>query len=396
VVSATLPARCPCRVLATKEDRMTSSTKPILTVPPPKGVVSSALVLSLLALGACGNLTEASVDQPIGELALVSSGGGSLTPVPSTTQRTTVTGSGSIGAVTVVSFADGLGQAPDAVAVASDGAPWFTMTGQLLRVAPDDTIASLSMPMGEGYAPAIVSDGLGALWMADWSPVQALGRLDTTTFDLQTYSVPAPLSRPTSVASDGRGGIWLGGGNQPIVGRVDTTNHVFVLADESAPAPVTVSTAGVAIASDGQIFIADYDGGRMGRVQGTSFAWTDLGGTTNAPGGLAAGDDGSVWFVSLGQPNEVGRVAHDGTLQAYPLPAADQPAPGKSLGAIVRGPDGAFWFTLPAQAQLGRVDGSGQLSFIQLDAGSLPRSLAFDPSGRLWFTSVPGFGRIEF
>lgn len=358
-----------------------------------KSLIGSSYLATLLALGGCGNLTEASVDQPIGVLALVSSSGGGLTAVPSTTQRTTVTGSGSIGTVTVVSFA---GPAPDAVAVASDGAPWFTMAGQLLRVAPDDTIASVPMPMGEGYAPAIVSDGLGALWMADWTPVPGVSRLDTTTFDLQTYSVPAPLSRPTTVASDGRGGIWLGGGNQPIVGRVDTMNQVFVLAADSAAAPITVSSGGVAIVSDGQIFISDYDGGRIGRVQGSGFAWTDLGGTTNAPSGLTAGDDGSVWFVSLGQPNEVGWVAHDGTLEAYPLPAADQPAPGKSLGAIVRGPDGAFWFTLPEQAQLGRVDGNGQLSFIQLDAGSLPRSLAFDPSGRLWFTSVPGFGRIEF
>jgi streptogramin lyase len=362
-----------------------------------KSLVGSSSLAALLALGGCGNLTEASVDQPIGELALVSSSGGGLTPVSSTTQQTTVTGSGSIGTVTVVSFAAGTGIAPDAVAVASDGAPWFTMAGQLLRVAPDDTIASVPMPTVDGFAPAIVSDGLGALWMADWSPVQGISRLDTTTFDLQTYSVPAPLSRPTTVGSDGRGGIWLGGGNQPIVGRVDTTNQVFVLAAESAPAPITVSTGGVAIASDGQVFVTDYDGGRIGRVQGNGFAWTDLGGTTNAPSGLAAGDDGSVWFVSLGQPNEVGRVAHDGTLQAYPLPAADQPPSEKSSSEIVRGPDGAFWFTLPEQAQLGRVDGNGQLSFIQLlDGGSLPRGLAFDPSGRLWFTSDPGFGRIEF
>jgi virginiamycin B lyase len=231
--------------------------------------------------------------------------------------------------------------------------------------------------------------------MADWTPVPGVSRLDTTTFDLQTYTVPAPLSRPTTVASDGQGGIWLGGGNQPIVGRVDTTNQVFVLAAESAPAPITVSTGGVAIASDGRVFISDYDGGRIGRVQGSGFAWTDLGGAINAPSGLTAGDDGSVWFVSLGQPNEVGRVAHDGTFQAYPLPAADQPASEKSAGEIVRAPDGAFWFTLPEQAQLGRVDGNGQLSFIQLDAGILPRGLAFDPSGRLWFTADPGFGRIE-
>ncbi len=61
----------------------------------------------------------------------------------------------------------------------------------------------------------------------------------------------------------------------------------------------------------------------------------------------------------------------------------------------MRAPDGSFWFALPERAQLGRVTADGQLTFIQLADQTLPIDLAFDPSGRLWFTMVTGFGRIE-
>jgi streptogramin lyase len=365
---------------------MTPSTKPVLT----------ALLLSSLALGACGNLTDGKGQTPTGVLTLLSSSPTGPALSDGTAQRTPVTGTGSIGTVTLVTFSVQLSVAVDAVAIASDGSAWFTNYGNLVRVGTDDTVWIMPMAPGAGYAPALVSDGVSAVWMANWDPIQGIGRLDPSTGNMQLFDVPSPLSRPAAVASDGKGGIWMSGGDQPIVGRVDSTNHVFVLASETAPPPITVSTLGLAIASDGTVFVSDYDQGRIGRVQRTGFLWTDVGGSDAAPSGLAAGDNGSVWFVSLGATNEVGRVDADGTLHAYPLPAATTTISDKSASTIARAPDGAFWFTLPDREQLGRVTADGQLSFIQLATNSLPRGLAFDQKGRLWFTSVPGFGRIEF
>jgi streptogramin lyase len=355
-----------------------------------KSVTSASPLLALLAIGACGNLTEGNANQPIGELALVSSGSDGYTQIPSTTQRVTVTGTGSIGTVTVVSFSGVFGG--EAVAIAPDGTPWFTGFGKILRIAPDDTTWVVQMPSGGGDAPAIVPDGLGAMWMVNWSPAQGVGRINPANQASQMFSVPNPLSRPTALASDGQGGVWLGGGDRPIVGRVDQSNHVFVVAAENAPAPITVSTGGVAIASDGQIFISDYDQGRIGRVRGTGFIWTDLASGIH-PSGLAAGDDGSVWFVAAGAQGQVGRVDHDGQLQAYALPPWPDSYVTAALSTITRGPDGAFWFALSDVAQIGRVSTDGELSFIQLDSIRRPQGLAFDSRGRLWLTDVL---RIEF
>ncbi|HVT08362.1 MAG TPA: hypothetical protein VHO67_12965 [Polyangia bacterium] len=353
----------------------------------------SPLVL-VVGFSACGDLTEGNATQPVGALSLVSSAHDGLQPMDAVVQRTPITGSGPIGTVTLVSLDMPLDVAVDAVAIAPDGAPWFSKYGQLLRVAPDDTVGVLPMPSGAGFAPAITFDGTGALWMANWSPQEGLGRLDPATGEIQLFDVPGPLARPTAVGSDGQGGVWLTGGDRPIIGRLDATNHVFVVAAESAPAPVTVQLAGVAVASDGQVFVSDYAEGRVGRVQGARFLWTDID-PSAAPSGIAADTDGSVWFVSLGLPNCVGRVDHDGALRTYELPAWPSELSSKSGSIIARAPDGSFWFTLPERAQLGRVDANGGLSFLPLPAGSLPRGLAFDPAGRLWFTRVGGVGRIE-
>jgi virginiamycin B lyase len=323
---------------------------------------------------------------------------GGFTKVPVTIQRVPLTAVGTAVYFKLdLSFTGDSSNEAAGVAIATDGAPWFAAANQLLRVAPDDTVGAVTLlPEGEGGGGGLVSDGQGAILMVIGGSFSDVGRFDTVTHDLATPQLPNALARPSGVASDGHGGFWVTGGNQPAVGSVDGTLQVSVLAVDNTPVPMTPPTAGVVVASDGQIFVSDYWQGRIGRVVGSGFVWTDLGGDTNAPTGLAADNDGSIWFVSLGKPNEVGHVAPDGTFQAYPLPASATPTSDKSGSTIARAPDGSFWFALPERAQLGRVTADGQLTFIQLLDQTLPIDLAFDASGRLWFTMATGFGRIEF
>jgi virginiamycin B lyase len=371
----TLPACDLSWVPEEKEDRMTSNIK--LAAP-------RTLLVAALALNACGNLTEGNIDEPIGALTLVSTDSSPSMPVAATATPESITGSGSIGAVTIVNFPLGFGTYD--IAIAPDGTPWF-QGNSIMHVASDDTVSAV--PYGGGPS-GLVFDGKGALWQ------NGLCRFDITSQQFQTYTVPAPLSRPTSIAADDQGNIWLTGGDSNVVGRLDASNRVYVVANEAAPTPITVTLGGLALSSDGQVFVSDYAQGRIGRVQAAQFAWTDLGGDLNAPSGLTAGDDGAIWFVSLGHPNEVGHVDRDGSLHAFSLPDWPSPLSDKSGSRIVRGPDGAFWFTLMERHQLGRVDANGDLSFIQLVDTRYPVALAFDPAGRLWFTYDGGIARVEF
>lgn len=381
-----------------------------------RSLVSAAL-LGVLTLGACAsndNLNPGKAGQDAGQTGgqagSQATGGqagtagqppggsdGSM-PVPVTPTKVALTAIGSVTYFNVdLSFTGDVSDQAQAVAIAPNGAPWFAAAGWLLRVAPDDTVRAWPQPPPGGLATSLASDGTGKLWVALWGSPSSIGGFDTLTHAVATLSMPAALARPTAVASDGHGGVWVSGGNEPIVGSIDATNGVAVVAMESAPGPITVSTAGLAVASDGQIFVSDYDQGRIGRVaSSSSFIWTDLGGAANAPSGLAADVDGSVWFISLGKPNEVGRVAFDGTLVTYPLGTPTTPISDKSLSTIARAPDGSFWFALPEQQALGRITSDGQTMFtVPLASGSYPVGVAFDPSGRLWFTNNTGFGRID-
>ena len=286
-----------------------------------QSVSSTELVFQLAGIGGVGidvngtTLTAHRCTGPIND-------GSTLVPV--TTQTGTATGSGAIGGATVtyynldLSFTGEVSNNAAAVAIAPDGSPWFTGDGLVLHVESDDTVRAWQPPVPGSYAGLLVSDGTGALATTLTGSLEAIARFDTTIRTFVTYPVPSALTPLSGLASDGQGGIWVsgGGGNAPAVGSVAGSNGVVLVAAQNA----TIYTSGLAVASDGQIFVSDYTLGTIGRVVAGGFVVTDLGGSANAPSGLCAGDDGSVWFVSLGVPNEVGRVAHDGTFQAYPLP----------------------------------------------------------------------------
>jgi streptogramin lyase len=371
---------------------MTSTFK--LTAP------RTLLLLAALALDACGNLTEGSVDQPIGALTLLSTTSSTQMPVTAPITMESTSGTDPIGPVTIVNIplnSSGLAIAPDGTVWTGTGSLTIPGPGaSFFHVASDDTVTSIPCP-DNVFPGAPISDGIGALWsMTENAPGPGLVRFDLGSQQFQTYMAPNPVSRPTGMVSDQQGNLWLSGGDSDVVGRVDATHHVYVVANENAPVPLTVTTGGLAVSSDGQVFVSDYAQGRIGRVQGGKFVWTDLGGDLNAPSGLTVGADDAVWFVSLGHPNEVGRVDRDGSLQAFPLPDWPTTLSDKSQSAITRGPDGSFWFTLPERQQLGRVDANGNLSFITLTDTIYPGTLAFDPAGRLWFSYDGGIARVEF
>src|SRR3954468_11372646 len=66
-------------------------------------------------------------------------------------------------------------------------------------------------------------------------------------------------------------------------------------------------------------------------------------GDTRLPNGIAAGPDGSLWFVEFNN-NAIGRITTAGVVTEYPLPD-DQFKGGSQPNGIIVGPDGNLWFT---------------------------------------------------
>lgn len=374
-------------------------------------IAMTAAALPLTLVG-CGDLTEggsSSSPGSIGKIMLVADvppvqG----EPVITTKRQVSTTGTGTIGAVTVTYYdldrtpcdspvpeiaMNDCPYAPDGVTIGPDGRPWYASNGGMVRIGEDDAAVKVRVARDGGFLN--LASGGGAVWGISWYPSPGLLRFDPANGASDFYALPDPLARPTAAAVDGHGDVFVVGGHSAIVGRIDARRNVYIVAREDSPAPITITDGGLALGRDGAAYVSDYETGRVGRVNGGGFVWTDLGGNTHAPSGMAAAPDGSIWFVDLGAPGQAGRLDAAGVLQTFPLPPELQLVPtAKSASSIAVAPDGSAWFTVAEHDAVVRVTASGEVSYVSLEAPSLPRGLAIDANGTVWITTF-GFARID-
>ena len=97
------------------------------------------------------------------------------------------------------------------------------------------------------------------------------------------------------------------------------------------------------------------------------------------PWPLAADGHGHVWFTA--HPDVIGRVSEDdGDITIFHTPT-DASSPQR----IVRGPDGAMWFTEFKGHSIGRVELDGTMTEYPIWEWWYPQQLTVGPDGALWF-----------
>jgi len=113
--------------------------------------------------------------------------------------------------------------------------------------------------------------------------------------------------------------------------------------------------------------------------------------------GLATGSDNALWFPELGPYPRMGRITTSGSLTEFPLPSHPVVAGFSLLGAITAGPDGALWFTEPAENRIGRFTTAGEIAEFPVPTPAAGvTSIVVGPDGALWFaeSSAMKIGRI--
>lgn len=188
------------------------------------------------------------------------------------------------------------GGKPAELAVAADGAIWFTDNGTAAvgRLAPDGTVTMF--PVSAGRDPASIAVGpAGDVWFTQY----AFSKPEVPP----SPEGPAPPPDPSG---------------PPAIGRISGDGTVTEF-----PLPTI-------------------DGNRGG---------DPLSGAL--PRGIAAGPDGAMWFTESGA-DQIGRIGPDGTITEYPLPSrnTDHAFPD----GIIPGLDGALWFHETLAGRLGRID----------------------------------------
>src|SRR6266705_624799 len=107
--------------------------------------------------------------------------------------------------------------------------------------------------------------------------------------------------------------------------------------------------------------------------------------------GIASGPDGNLWFAE-DQGDKIGRITTAGVMTEFPLPSGSH-----RPEAITLGPDCDLWFVEEFPAKVGHITTSGKITEFPLSSISLePSGITAGPDGNLWFTEYGGqkIGRI--
>jgi RHS repeat-associated protein len=203
---------------------------------------------------------------------------------------------------------------PSDIAVAQDGTVYISDTGnaRIRRVSPDGTISTFA----GGGDPDVLGDDGPATSASLHSP-RGLALTDDGTL----YVAESGRNRIRRITPDGRIATAAGGGT-PASGVGDGGKAVDATLDRPTD---------VAIDSGGALYIADADHGRVRKVDATGDITTLAG--TGSPG--SSGDDGPATSAAIGVPTAVAvgregsvyvadrihhvvrRIAQDGTIVRY-------------------------------------------------------------------------------
>jgi len=335
---------------------------------------------------------------------------------------------------------------PTSIVSGSDGAMWFTAPPQdgsigsafIGRITTTGTVSvAFQIPQANSHPQLIITGPDGSLWFTD-SINNQLDSLSTNGTFTQ-YSVPTSDSGPFGVASGPDSAVWFTEQNGNNIGRLG----VFSITTTTLPPGVTGTgystklllqggaagnawsisagslpdglsldpatglisgTPSTAGSSTFTVQVQDMAGPQSRTVSRAltitvtglpSFGEFAVPTAGSAPGPIALGPDGALWFTEGGPQPKIGRVDTTKTFTEYPV----TPLTGAvSFGGIAAGPDGNLWFTCSQSgtSYIGRITLAGAVTLFQTATYSSLQAITLGPDGALWFTegSANKIGRI--
>jgi len=186
------------------------------------------------------------------------------------------------------------------------------------------------------------------------------------------------------IAAGPDGNLWFAEIQGNRIGRITPNGKVTEFSDPALNEPI-----GITAGPDGNLWFTEFSGHSVGRITPSGSITRFTAGITGSPNAIAAGPDGNLWFTEIGS-TLVGRITPGGTVVEFVV--SSQPR------GITAGPDGNMWFAEPDANRIGRITPAGTyMSFsMGISAGSKPGAIAAGPDGALWFTELSGsrIGRI--
>lgn len=263
-----------------------------------------------------------------------------------------------------------------------DGNIWVALSGgppDIAKVTPAGQVTEYDPP--DIASPVGITSGPdGRIWVTQAGGVARFSPADPVNTD-EKFAI-ADIADPRGIVTGPDGNLWAASGDKVI--KIPPGNPAGFTSTPVAG----MGARGVARGGDGGIWIADFAGGRIVRVNPANPA---LGQTSYAaPGGpqeVAAGPGTQMAFANPGAtPQEIGRVSPGGMPDTIKVPMTDPF--GVTLGA-----DGAYWTAQFAGNTLTRLTTAGAATTLTgFPAGSGPRYLA--ANGDALFVSLETASKI--
>ncbi|WP_067537756.1 Vgb family protein [Nocardia crassostreae] len=261
--------------------------------------------------------------------------------------------------------------------------------------AADPAAAVTQIQVGfASFAERFTAGPDGGLWFT--LPPADIGRLDTTTLQLERIPAGGLLPGTTGITTGPDGAVWfstlLGG----YLGRIDPSTR------EITRYPLPHPLAGgheLVVGADGALWYPEFVTNRVGRFEPATGESTEYALPHTFPSQnpiMAAGPDGALWVTAPAPPSRIVKITTDGRVTEMNVPVQSIPF------GLATGPDGRMWATLGAgqygRGQLIAIDpatmtiarrfevglASGALPF---SVGSFPAYINTGPDGNLWITS---------
>ena len=205
---------------------------------------------------------------------------------------------------------------------------------------------------------------------------------------INEFATAAADSAPQGIAAGPDGNLWV---TEYFGNKIGRTTPAGVITEFTVPTAGS-GPLGIAAGPDGNLWFTLWVGNKIGRIATAGVITEFTIPTANSyPECIAAGPDGNLWFTEY-YGNKIGRITTDGVITEYPVPTvAGDPA------EIATGPDGNLWFAENNNNKIGRITPAGVITEFTTPTGnSHPFGITAGPDGNLWFTEELGnnIGRI--
>lgn len=268
---------------------------------------------------------------------------------------------------------------PTAVAVAPDGAVWFSIdfsdavgvvrNGKLERIVKGSRSVE---PIG------IAVDTAGTTWITNAATVSIVAV--SAAGEERSVKLGTPIARLGRMAAAPDGSVWFAESTAYSITRLLDGELVRHRIDSARGGPY-----GVAVASDGTVWATLQSGNALLRIapDGT-MTEHEIPSPGVSPTDVAVDASGAVWFLEF-RTDRIGRF-QGGKFEEFAI------AQNKAgLTGLAVAPDGAVWFGLLRKGSIGRLKDGKVVEFRLPRVDARPYSVAVDREGNVWYADISGY-----